>query len=82
MYFTYILKSKITNRHYVGYTLDIKERLKKHNGGANKSTKYGRPWELVYIEQYENKIQAWKREQEIKSYKGGIQFKNLIGGVA
>ena len=36
-YFVYILKSKKTNKHYVGFTNNLEERLKYHNGGKTKS---------------------------------------------
>ncbi|MBI5906609.1 GIY-YIG nuclease family protein [Candidatus Saccharibacteria bacterium] len=78
MYFVYILSSKIKPRYYVGYTSDLKTRLAYHNRGANRSTRGLRPWELVYSERFKTKDDAWRREQQIKSYKGGRAFKALI----
>jgi len=49
-YFTYILFSEKLNRYYIGSTHNISQRLKRHNGGATKSTKAGRPWKVVYSE--------------------------------
>jgi len=46
------------------------------------STKCGVPWNLVYTECFSNKTDAWKRERQIKKYKGGKAFKMLIGEVA
>ena len=49
-YYVYLLKSEVCNRFYVGYTIDIFKRLKKHNGllsGGAKKTKRFRPWKLV-----------------------------------
>lgn len=38
---------------------------------------------IVYFEKYYNAKDAYKREKQIKSYKGGNEFKKLInGGVA
>ncbi len=55
------------------------ERLKKHNAGSVKSTKYGKPWKIIYTEDYSTKSEAATREVEIKKYKGGILFKKLLG---
>jgi len=78
MYFVYILKSLKNNRQYIGHTSNISERLSAHNRGSNRSTKNGRPWKLIYTETYDEKIIAARREREIKSYKGGDAFKNLL----
>lgn len=49
-----------------------------HNKGKVRWTKAYCPWEIVYTEEYEKKEEAYKREKEIKSYKGGEGFKRLI----
>lgn len=78
MYTTYIIKSEQNGKHYIGSTSDIEKRLQSHNSGANRSTKGKGPWKLIYKEIFEDKKQAWLRERQIKSYKGGEVFKNLI----
>ena len=80
--FIYILFSPKTNRYYIGSTGDLEKRLKLHNAGLTKSTKYGIPWKIIYSEEYSNRKDAVKREKEIKSYKSGNAFKKLLGGVA
>jgi predicted GIY-YIG superfamily endonuclease len=49
-YTVYLLKSEVSNRTYVGYTVNLKKRIRQHNGeikgGAKKTQKY-RPWKLV-----------------------------------
>lgn len=77
-YYTYILKSKTQNRYYVGSTGDLEERLRKHNLGQVTSTKKYSPYIVVYYETFEARRQSYKREMEIKSYKGGNAFKKLI----
>lgn len=72
------MKSDKTGRCYIGYTSDLKKRFSYHNNGNNKSTRLGIPWHIVYTEQVEEKHDAWKREHQIKSYKGGDAFKKLI----
>ena len=78
MFYTYILKSKIGEKYYVGYTSDLDARLRKHNSGSNKSTIKFKPWEVVYFESLLDKKSAWLREQQIKRYKGGEAFKKLL----
>lgn len=79
MYQVYILQSIVKQKYYIGHTENIEHRLYKHNSGFVKSTKYGKPWELVLIENYKTRAEACKRELEIKNYKGGIKFKKLLG---
>ena len=78
MYLTYILYSLSTLRYYIGHTQDINERLARHNRGLVRSTKYGRPWIVVYSEEFNTKNEAYRREVQIKSYKGGVAFKKLV----
>ena len=78
MFYVYILKSRIANRHYIGFTSDIEKRFMQHNSGRTKSTKGYLPWDLVYFEKFELKNEALKREKEIKSFKSGIKFKQLL----
>ncbi len=78
-YSVYVIVSEKTRRYYIGVTSKtVGERLAYHNRGANRSTKNNGPWVLVYKEEYLDKSQAWKRERQIKSYKGGEAFKKLI----
>ena len=79
MYIVYILKSIKSRRHYIGQTKNIKERANKHNLGLVRSTKHYKPWKVIYTESYKTRSAAVKREAEIKSYKGGIKFKKLLG---
>ncbi|MDO8269107.1 MAG: GIY-YIG nuclease family protein [Candidatus Levybacteria bacterium] len=77
MYYLYILKNQ-TGKYYIGSTINVSERLKRHNsGGSNWTSKY-KPWDLVYIEEFGTKSEAIKREKVVKSYKGGNAFFKLI----
>ncbi|NLX62559.1 MAG: GIY-YIG nuclease family protein [Tissierellia bacterium] len=52
---------------YTGWTVDLDNRLKKHNEGkASKYTRSRLPVKLVYYETYDNKIDAQRREWRIK----------------
>lgn len=63
-------------------TSDVLKRLQYHNGGRNRSTKYNRPWKIIYEEKYTDKKQAWLREYSLKKYKGGKALTSLLGEVA
>lgn len=78
MIFVYILKSLVDKGYYIGISKDLNKRLQDHNKGKTRSTKNRKPFVLVYSEEYENYSLARIREKEIKSYKGGSKFKELI----
>ncbi len=78
MFYVYILRSEKDRRYYIGYTNNLIVRLFWHNDGKNKSTAHRRPLKLIYSEEFADKTGALKRERQIKSYKGGNEFKKLI----
>jgi putative endonuclease len=77
MYFVYILQSLNSNRYYIGHTNHIDRRIQEHNTGNTKSTKAFAPWKLVYTEKFKSRLEAVRREREIKSYKSGYKFQEL-----
>ncbi len=77
-YYVYILKSTSTGTYYIGSTSNVARRLKEHSAGKVHSTKSRRPYSLVYVEKKETKQDAVRREIQIKRYKGGRAFKELI----
>ncbi|MBK7883692.1 MAG: GIY-YIG nuclease family protein [Chitinophagaceae bacterium] len=80
-YFVYILKSLKDNKYYIGSTSDVSSRLIYHNKGLQRSTKHRIPFVLVLFEEFSDKASALKREKQIKSWKGGIAFHQLITGM-
>ena len=79
-YYVYILYSKKVDKYYVGYCADLESRLSRHNAGATPSTKNGRPWILVYHEEFNNKTDTIKRERQIKKMKSRQYIEKLIKG--
>ena len=79
-FFTYILFSEKTNKYYIGYTQDIDKRLERHNAGATPSTKPGRPWKLVYSEEFGSKTEAHKREVHLKRMKSRVYITEAYRG--
>jgi putative endonuclease len=78
MFVTYILYSESKDRYYVGHTEDLETRLTYHNNGRVKSTKNFRPWICVYFEKFETKLEANRRELEIKKKKSRKYLEFLI----
>ena len=78
MYYVYILKSLKDNGFYIGCTKNIEKRILEHNKGKTISLRNRRPLVVVYHEKHDNVNNAYAREKEIKSYKGGNEFKKLI----
>lgn len=69
MNYTYILHCS-DGTFYTGWTNDLEKRLKAHNSGkGGKYTRVRLPVELVYFEEFEDKIDAQKREYAIKQLK-------------
>jgi putative endonuclease len=69
-YVVYILYSKVHNKIYIGFTSDLVSRFKSHNklGKKGWTIKY-RPWEVIYCDFFDGKIQAQAREKQLKGAK-------------
>ncbi len=78
MYFTYVLKSSVKQKSYVGFTSDINRRLKEHNSGKHSYTKRYMPWVVVYTEIYEKLIDAKMSETYFKTAAGRRFLKKNI----
>jgi len=52
MFYVYVLLSLKDGKFYIGYTEDLKRRLKEHNSGKNISTKSRLPLKLIYYESH------------------------------
>ena len=68
MYYLYILRNQ-HNRLYIGQTKDIDRRLKDHktNHGAKFIKDYGN-FKLVYTEEFQTRVEAMKREKQLKKW--------------
>jgi putative endonuclease len=80
-HYVYILKSMKDQKFYIGESADVQKRLIFHNSGLQRSTRNRIPFIILHIETFESKSEALKREKQIKSWKGGEAFKQLIGGM-
>jgi len=70
-FYVYILQSEIdSDRFYVGYTENIKERIGEHNRKKCPHTKKYAPWKLKNFLAFETKEKALEFEKYLKSSSG------------
>ena len=75
-FYIYILKSvKGKAVTYVGYTKNLKNRLRVHNAGKGAKFTRGRKWRLIYKEKLMTKRRAMSREYFVKKNR---KFRNFI----
>lgn len=71
MIYVYLIQSiNEPQKLYVGQTENIDVRLSEHNSGKSKYTQTWRPWKVIYQEQFDNRMDARKREIYLKSTAG------------
>ena len=70
-YFVYLIVSFYKKRliSYVGYTNNIKKRLKLHNSSKGAKFTRGRKWKILYKKSYNSKSEAMKKEYLLKKDK-------------
>jgi putative endonuclease len=69
-FYVYILRSVRFGKHYVGFTEDLKGRLKNHNAGLTAHTAKFCPWELKTAIAFTEKTRALDFERYLKSASG------------
>ncbi len=77
-HYVYILQSHKDKKYYIGESSDVAARLLFHNSGRQRFTKNRIPFVLILIEQFETREEALLREKQIKSWKVGNAFRQLI----
>ena len=78
MFHVYVLLSLKDEKFYIGFTGDLKRRLREHNAGKNKSTKPRLPLKLIYYESHLSKIDAMRRECYFKTTKGKSTLNQML----
>jgi len=78
MYYVYVLQSEVDGRFYVGYTRDLRERVRLHNAGRVASTRERCPLELLYYEACLVRGDALRRERYLKTTYGKRYLRNRL----
>jgi len=81
MYYVYVLRSMQDEKLYIGYSSDLKRRLKEHQTGGSKSTKGRLPFKLIYYEAHTSETDARRRERYFKTDKGKSSLKQILRNV-
>ncbi len=76
--YVYVIYSANTENFYIGYTSDLKRRMAEHNKGLNFSTKFSRPWKLLYYEAHLNEGDARRREKYLKTSAGHQALRKML----
>ena len=77
MFYVYAISSIEKNYIYVGLTSNFEERLKRHNGLKERTTKFYAPFKLIYLEEVITRIDARVREKYWKSGIGKEKLRSL-----
>ena len=69
--YVYILQSQAQSEHYyVGLTDDLRDRLRRHNGGEVPHTYNDRPWRIKTAVAFLDREKAAKFERYLKTASG------------
>jgi putative endonuclease len=78
MWYTYVLYSPSSDKHYTGFTGDLKKRLEEHRMGTTRTTSQMKDLELVYYEACRSKDDALDRERQLKTGFGRAYLRNRL----
>jgi putative endonuclease len=78
LWYVYAIRSLVRSYIYVGLTSNIEDRVARHNGGRERTTRAYRPFELLWIEEFETRVDARKQEKYLKSGSGKEFLKSKI----
>ena len=76
--YLYIIQSLKNNSYYIGSTTNLESRINQHNHGQTKSTKYKKPYKLVFNQEFSTINDAHKAELKIKKWKQKAYIEKII----
>lgn len=83
MFYVYMIWSPSTGRIYTGQTNDIARRVDEHNGrGPYPGARFTRgawPWLIVYLDWCSTRIEARRRERELKGLGRRAKVELMLG---
>jgi len=63
---------------YTGFTKNLKLRFEQHNNGLIESTRYRKPFKLIFYEACLDQRDASRREKYLKTYHGKMFLKRRL----
>ena len=68
VFYVYLIKSldNFKKKSYVGYTIDVNNRLLQHNSNLGAKSTKGYKWELVFKRKFYSKSKALSFEHKLK----------------
>jgi len=78
MFYVYVLQGLKDKKLYIGYSSDLKRRLREHKIGGSASTKKRLPFKLLYYEAHSNEKDARRRERYFKTEKGKSTLRQML----
>ena len=78
MFYTYVLRSRVTGHLYTGSTSNLQARFQQHNSDESASTKNRGPWDLMHHEEFTTLAEAVRRERYFKTGRGREELKKLV----
>ena len=73
-----MIQSLKDGRLYVGMSENVELRVTQHNKGMTISTRFYKPWKLLFVEEYATILEARKREKFLKAGSGKEYIKNWL----
>jgi putative endonuclease len=70
VFYVYVLRAARDNGFYIGFSTNLRARLRQHQDGEGFATKSRGPWKLIYYEAYTEREDAEGREKFLKSGSG------------
>ena len=81
VFWSYILQSETSGRHYCGSTDDLDRRVRQHNDpgyyGSKTTKRFEGPWRLVWHHEHPSRSEAMRHERRIKA-RGIKRFLNEL----
>ena len=67
-FYVYLIVTNINRKiiSYVGYTNNLKKRLKLHNSSKGAKFTRGKKWKMIYFKSYKSKKIAMSEEYKLK----------------
>lgn len=79
MFYCYVLLSEKDHKQYIiGYTSDLRKRIKEHFSGASFATKSRLPLRLIFYEGFLDQRDALRREKYFKTTPGKRTIKLVL----